>query len=113
MIAPPPLELLSTAWLPYVAATFQRAQLLFRLVPDLRPTSWFRDVAANVAAGGDAESQHLFALAVDGIGSRDALRRALVIAPGLGLIPVHEGDHVHVQLFPAGALGRVGVQFPS
>lgn len=112
MIQPPPFELLRSPWFPFVEATFQRVSLVVQLVPGLRATSWFRTAAINREAGGDPESQHLFALAVDLSGSQDAERQAIVIARELGLNPVAEPSHVHLQLFPRGALARVGVRFP-
>ncbi len=112
MISPPPLELLRSGWFPYVAGIFQRVSLLLRIVPGLTATSWFRTAATNRRVGGDPESQHLFAIAVDLDGSDDALRRAQAEAPRVGLIPVREPSHLHVQLFPRGALARVGVRFP-
>lgn len=60
-------------------------------------TSWWRSIARNANVGGDPNSQHLLALAVDIRSNRptstvQSLRRA-------GLVAVDEGDHVHAQLF--------------
>lgn len=106
------MELVQSAWQPYINAIAQRAGIIMWLVPGLIPTSWYRDPARNTAANGDPHSQHLFALAVDFAGSEDALRQANYVARELGLIPVPEPHHLHTQLFPAGALARVGVMFP-
>jgi len=86
---------------------------VLRLWPAARVTSWFRTPDTNRAAGGSPESQHLFALAWDLDAPREQLAGIADAAASLGLVAVHESDHVHVQLFPAGALARAGVTFPS
>lgn len=101
-----------SAWQSYINALVDRASIVMWVVPGLRPTSWFRDPASNRAAGGDPESQHLFALAVDFAGSQDALREANWVAREVGLIPDPGAGHLHTQLFPRGALARAGVTFP-
>jgi len=112
VVSVPPLELIASAWLPYITGFVQRANALLYYAPGLTPTSWWRSPDQNRAAGGDDESQHLFAIGMDAAGSKDAVRRAMIVAPQLGLIPVAEPGYVHVQLFPRGALARVGVTFP-
>ena len=73
--------------------------------------SWGRNERENEDAGGSFESQHRVWTAVDvrGPGSapywyQEQLRRR-------GLIVVDEGDHLHIQLWPAGALSKAGVNF--
>lgn len=67
-------------------------------------TSWWRDVEHNARVGGHAYSQHLLGLAADSAPSSEGFRRA---ARAAGLIVVAEGDHDHVQLFPAGHVNAV------
>ncbi len=108
----PPPDLLATAWFPFILNFYWRVVGLFFAFPRIALTSWFRTVEANRLEGGDEDSQHLFALAMD-------LRVPLDIVPNLmtrgrqmGLVMVQERNHVHVQAFPAGALARAGVRFP-
>lgn len=57
-------------------------------------TSWWRSATENARVGGDPNSQHLWALAFDGVGIDGAeLRRQ-------GFTVVNEIDHTHVQTFP-------------
>lgn len=99
-------------WRPWII-TFLR-----RVIPALgqarvRPTSWWRSPSGNAAVGGNRESQHLFALALDVTGPDIELARFDWAARRTGLVSVRENDHVHVQLFPGGALARAGVEFPT
>lgn len=110
---PPPSFLLSSAWFPIIFAFYIRVVEIFRAVPGLGVTSWWRDPITNLDQGGDPQSQHLFGLGMDFAGSQNALREVIAIARGVGLIPVDFGNYVHVQLFPAGALARIGVRFPT
>jgi len=109
----PPVWLIQSPWLPFLQAFFSRAVPLFYEFPGLLLTSWFRTPEKNRTSGGDRESQHLFALAWDLDAGRQAAERLTDAASRRGLVAVNEGDHVHVQLFPAGALARAGVTFPS
>ncbi len=109
----PPIPLLQSAWFPFIFAFASRANMILQNVPGLRITSWYRNPETNRDVGGDAESQHLFALGLDVEGSDDALREVIAIAPAVGLVPDREPGHAHVQLFPRGALARAGVHFPS
>ncbi len=111
---PPPLHLVRSAWLPYIRAFVSR---LLRSIPHeaarrITVTSWYRDPRANQLARGEVESQHLFALAADLAGPTDELRWIQTLARAHGLVAVLEPGHLHVQLFPKGALARVGVVFP-
>ena len=110
---PPPSFLLSSAWFPVIFAFYIRAAEIFRVVSGLQVTSWWRDPITNLDLGGDPQSQHLFGLGMDIAGSQDALRDASNLARRLGLISVDFGAYLHLQLFPAGALARIGVSFPT
>lgn len=67
-------------------------------------TSWFRDSAANAAADGAADSQHLAALGADWVDNPAALDRLEEASRAAGLIAVREPTHLHVQFAPAGFL---------
>ena len=112
----PPLSLLRSPWLPFIVAFYWRAvTVLFRFGSQVGVSSWFRTPDANRDAGGDRESQHLFALAWDVVTPVHLLDAVAQVARGAGLIAVpnpREGI-VHLQLFPAGALARAGVTFPE
>ena len=108
---PPPTELLQSAWLPVIVAYVRR--LIPALSRDLSLTSWYRDPIHNHSVGGDPHSQHLVALATDWAGPPDALDQLVELARLQGLHPVARRGYVHVQAFPAGALGRIGVEFPT
>lgn len=96
-----------------ILAFFFRLILVLRRTPDAIPTSWWRSVEDNREEGGDPESQHLFGLAADIVVPSRVLAGVLGVARGLGLTAVNERTHVHLQLFPKGALARAGVVFPS
>jgi len=114
MAQPPPTALLASAWLPFLIAFYWRAlQVLFRFLGQATVTSWFRTPEANRLEGGDVESQHLFGLAWDIAAPAELLNAVARAAREAGLIAVVERRHVHLQLFPAGALARVGVTFPE
>lgn len=98
------------AWVPWIQQFVARVNSMSLVGATV--SSWWRGPSHNRNVGGSAESQHLFALAIDITGSRDKLARLQQQAFGVGLVPVMEGGHLHIQAFPAGALRRVGVQFP-
>jgi len=74
----------------------------------VRPTSFWRSRSENQRVGGAGNSQHLIATALDLTyptrSERDSAIRAM---RSLGLIAVDEGDHVHVQAWPANTAVRV------
>jgi len=109
----PPRELLLSGFQPFILAFFFRAVLVLRAAPSAVITSWFRSVQANISEGGDPQSQHLFGLAMDIDVPRASVAHVLEVARGVGLVAVDERTHVHLQLFPAGALARAGVVFPG
>jgi len=98
-------------WRPWILAMLRRA--VYAWQPGLTPTSWWRSPAENKRVRGDAESQHLFGLALDVAGPPVELARFARLAEASGLVAVSYGTHVHVQLFPAGTLRRAGVEFPT
>ena len=111
-IQAPPAEIIRPFY--HVLVPFvNRVVTLLQEFPDLRPTSWWRSNVDNQRAGGSPESQHRVALAADLDWQLVRSPHAVVAsrARQLGLIPVSYSRHVHVQLFPAGALARAGVRF--
>ncbi len=112
-LAAPPPALLRSGWLPLIRVFYQRALNLSESIVFWSVTSWFRTAERNRIEGGSAESQHLFALAMDFGVPADQMQSDIQEAFRSGLIGVSSGrDTLHVQLFPAGALARAGVTFP-
>jgi len=113
-LAGPPDDLMRTGWGPLVVEFYRRARDLSETIVFWAVTSWFRTAARNRIEGGSPDSQHLFALAMDfGIPATEmivSLERGRLV----GLVPSPTTkDVLHVQLFPAGALARAGVRFPT
>lgn len=98
-------------WVPHIQEFVWRANSL--PLQGLTVTSWWRGPGHNRNVGGSAESQHLFALAVDIAGDIQRLRRVAQGAAAMGLFAVLEPGHLHIQRHPAGALRRAGVTFPT
>jgi len=69
-------------------------------------TSWYRDPVQNRAVGGEAESQHLFGLAID-VYSPDP-ERLEDNADAVGLVAVVFTEHVHIQALQRGVLASLG-----
>lgn len=69
-------------------------------------TSWWRGPSENLHAGGSPDSQHLIGLGIDLAPSSGQLVANLTNS---GLIAIDEGDHVHVQAWPAGVARSSGV----
>lgn len=112
-LAAPPPELLQSGWLPLIRAFYHRAFKLSEMIVFWNVTSWFRTAERNRIEGGNPESQHLFALAMDFALPASEMNVALERARLAGLVPSPTSkDVLHVQLFPAGALARAGVTFP-
>ena len=81
-------------------------------MPDETLTSWFRTPEANRREGGDPDSQHLYALAIDFSVPPGDLFANAATARSFRLIPDTSTGILHVQLFPAGVLARAGITFP-
>ncbi len=112
-LAAPPSALLESGWLPLIRTFFDRALKLSEMIVFWNVTSWFRTAERNRIEGGNPESQHLFALAIDFALPATQMSVALDRAREVGLVPsATRKDVLHVQLFPAGALARAGVTFP-
>lgn len=74
---------------------------------DAFATSWWRDLAENRRVGGHSHSQHLLGTAADFVPSRGSNAELAAAIERVGLIAIDEGDHVHAQLYPAGALDYI------
>jgi len=73
---------------------------------DAAVTSWIRTRAQNDRVGGDSASQHLIGTAADFVARGTTTHAALAASlRSVGLVVVDEGDHIHAQLFNAGAAG--------
>ena len=101
----PPDELLRD-FDPIYRYFLHRLEFLQQSDQSLGFTSWYRTPERNRAVGGNSDSQHLFGFAVDLVSSRaeDVAR----LAQEIGLRPVLEFDHVHIQLFEPGLLRSLG-----
>ena len=75
--------------------------------PAAVPTSWWRSNSRNLEVGGAPYSQHLLGWAVDWQLPTSAQNREMVaLANRIGLVGIDEGDHVHVQMYPAGVIPK-------
>jgi len=74
-----------------------KIRLLAVLFP-LSVTSWLRSRKYNAQVGAVANSPHLLGLAVDIVLDNQNDRADFeLMAKGIGLLVIHEGDHLHVQ----------------
>lgn len=99
----PPYELVYRYW-PLYEDAIRRFRALVMYNPEARVTSWYRDQKRNMEVGGAPRSQHLLALALDLAVPETEKARLVATAHMLGLIPIDEGSHVHVQRYEAGIL---------
>jgi hypothetical protein len=102
----PPAQLLGPLQAFY-SHLWNRVELMARGDPSLWPTSWFRTEAHNASVGGHRDSQHLLGFAIDVTTERPDY--VAEYCEALGLVPVVELDHVHIQIFPAGFLRSLGL----
>lgn len=102
-IQSPPAQLVN-AYPDFYRWLLPRLNLIARTFPNWQATSWWRSNARNLDVGGAPRSQHLLAWAVDFAGPRDQSRQLVALAESVGLVAIDEGDHVHVQMFPAGVI---------
>ena len=77
-----------------------------RRFPEAHATSWWRSDARNMEVGGAPYSQHLLGWAVDWALPRERHRAMVELAREFGLVAIDEGDHVHVQMYPAGVISK-------
>jgi hypothetical protein len=83
------------------AVTRFRAAIERAAPPGTWASSWWRSASWNASVGGAPDSQHLLGLAVD-IGPPTAqLAQRMRLA---GFVTIDEGDHLHVQAYPAGSI---------
>jgi len=101
-----PPQIFIESFFPVYVEFLERLGLIVERSDALEFTSWWRDDFQNRSVGGDPESQHLFGFAVDLVAARP--EEVAHLADRLGLIPVIEMDHVHIQILPAGTLARLG-----
>ncbi len=100
----PPLPLVRE-FLPQFRYLLPRLEFLEAVFPGVVPTSWYRDQAQNLRAGGARFSQHRLGFAVDwDLPDRSDYQAFASLAGRLGLVAVVESDHVHTQLFRAGTI---------
>ncbi len=101
----PPDELINR-YLDFYRWLVPRLNVMLEVFPGAEPTSWFRTEAQNMAVDGATYSQHLLAWAVDWQMPRGQNRDMVNLARELGMVGVDEGDHVHVQMYPAGVIPK-------
>lgn len=102
--APPPD--LVEVYIDFYRYLIPRLQFLLERFPQAVPTSWWRSERRNLAVGGAPYSQHLLGWAVDFAPPRHQNRELVRLANEIGLVGVDEGDHVHVQMYPAGVIPK-------
>lgn len=101
----PPPELVDR-YLEFYRWLVPRLNVMARFFPEAVPTSWYRSEAQNLAVGGSPYSQHRLAWAADWALPPGQNRHMVNLALELGMVGVDEGDHVHVQMYPAGVIPK-------
>lgn len=108
-VAPPPAEM-ARALEPLLRAFVGRVVSGARLFNGpLAITSWWRSAERNASVGGSPDSQHLLGIALDLVVTPGSERRAVAAFAAAGLRAIDEGDHVHLQLLPAGLARSSGL----
>lgn len=92
-------------WRPVVAEFLRRVGLM-QGGGDFVVSSFIRTRAHNAAVGGVPNSQHLLGTAIDLVPNDGDLEGLAMYAQQLGAFGyvTNEGDHVHLQLLPAGVI---------
>jgi len=101
----PPPELVQR-YVEFYRALLPRLNFMWQEFPGAIPTSWYRSEARNLEVGGAPYSQHRLAWAVDWKAPPGRNREMVRLAQDLGMVGVDEGDHVHVQMYPAGIIPK-------
>jgi uncharacterized protein YcbK (DUF882 family) len=73
------------------------ADELLAVWPEAVLTSWWRSPVENRRVGGVPNSRHLYGAAFDAVLPRALVAGYMADARWLGLRPIDERDHVHVQ----------------
>lgn len=94
------------AWWQPVVAEFLRRLGFVSGGGSFSVSSFVRTRAHNAAVGGDPMSQHLLGTAADLVPDDGDMAGLEAWCRSLGVFGyvLNEGDHVHVQLFPAGTI---------
>ncbi len=109
-VAIPPQTIILTVerWAPGIYRELVR-RLIAAAAPvpfGVKVTSWWRGPSENRHVGGKPDSQHLLGLAIDLVPVTGALLANLT---QVGLLAFDDGDHIHVQAWPAGVARRAGI----
>lgn len=105
----PPIGLVSR-YEPVYLWLLPRLNFMFDRFPNAVPTSWWRSELKNMEVGGATYSQHLLGWALDWALPPGQNHDMVHLAEQLGMVGVDEGDHVHVQIFPAGVIPKTFFQ---
>lgn len=110
-VQPPPRDLVARLEAKY-PGFFRRIAQAFDFTLeglDVTVVNWFRDREHNAAVGGAVGSQHRWACAFDLVVPREQWTEAARRLRAAGFFVLDEGDHLHAQAFPAGALTKSGI----
>ena len=108
----PPRELIASMELHYPGFFRKLAVALDAALEgvDVTVVNWFRTAEHNAAVGGQVNSQHRWACAFDLVVPLAQRAQAKTRLQAAGFWVLDEGDHLHAQAFPAGALAKSGVR---
>lgn len=85
------------------------SELTGSVTPNTRASSWWRSQEKNLEVGGNRDSQHLIATAIDLVGPEAEKRQIIADLTNFGWVVVDEGDHLHAQAWPAGLARSIGL----